>query len=288
MKFRVSSARLAPTSRRSLTASLAAIVAAPVLMAPQASDAVTDPGVQPPGNPGIVRSARGTYEYRAISDGRLTGSETFELTVAPDGVRTMRASTDIFSRGVQANVVLRAAPSFRPLDAYVGISTNGALKGSGFFIAGPSKLDAVVVGADGRQTHSQITVPVQFSFGTHPLSLDGWSGWYLDPVPGKITHGTIYLINGDARNDRPMLGQLTPVDIEYVGAETITVPAGTFAAQHFRVAGSAELWVTGQDRLLVKYVWAALDRQYLLTTLSLTDNRRGSAPNNGGIPSHDH
>ena len=290
MKYRVSSAGLAPKNRRSLATSLAIFSAAPgVMAAPTTEDIHTAVSrAHVPHNPGIVRSAHGEYEYRSISDDHLTGTETFDLTVAPNGVRTMRANTDIFSRGVQANVVLRADRSFRPLDAYVGISTNGELKGSGFYVAGSDTLDAMVVDAAGRQTHSHITVPARFSLGTHPLSLDGWSSWYLDQTPGKVTRGSIYLINGDAKNDRPMLGTITPVDLEYIGSETITVPAGTFQTDHFRIANASELWVTGQDRLLVKYVWAAIDRQYLLTKLSLMDNRQGDELNNGGPLRHDH
>lgn len=221
----------------------------------------------PTENPGIIRWAEGSYQYRALSDDRATGRETFRLTVAPDGTRTMRVYTDIFSRGVQANVVVRVASTFRPLTAYVDISTKGVLKGSAFYIAGDRGIDATVVDAVGQQVRTHSDMPEQFSFGTHPLALDGWSTWYAPVVPGQIAKGAIYLVNGDATNARPMVGDVTPVDLEYVGEEQVTVPAGTFPTQHYRIAGQSDVWVTGEDRLLVKYVWSKIDRQYLLSEL---------------------
>lgn len=225
---------------------------------------------------GIDRWAIGTYQYRALSDDRLTGRERFYLTVAPDGTRTMRAFSDIFSRGVQTNVVMRVAPSFRPLDAYAGISTNGVLKGSGFFAVTDKSVDALVIGPNGKKTVSHVAVPTEFSLGTHPVALDGWAAWYLPTTAGARRKGLIYLLNGDARNDRPMLGDLTAVDLVFVGREEVTVPAGTFSADRFRLSDDSDLWVTGPDRLLVKYVWRRFDRQYLLTTLDRGENPAGS------------
>ena len=51
---------------------------------------------------------------------------------------------------------------------------------------------------------------------------------------------------------------------ELKGIEKVTVPAGTFTTEHYRV-NDFDVWVMGADRVLVKYQWPSLDREYLLT-----------------------
>ena len=55
----------------------------------------------------------------------------------------------------------------------------------------------------------------------------------------------------------------------------MTTPAGTFDATRYRLAGreALEMWIAGEDRLLVRQTDAANDREYLLTEMTITPDR---------------
>ena len=58
--------------------------------------------------------------------------------------------------------------------------------------------------------------------------------------------------------------------LTFYGAETITVPAGTFETEHYRFGTppiSAEVWIHGPDRVVIKHEYARNDTRFLLTDL---------------------
>jgi hypothetical protein len=69
-----------------------------------------------------------------------------------------------------------------------------------------------------------------------------------------------------------MLG-LWPMTAEYIGVETIDVPAGTFEAEHVRYVeldGSLwlEMWCTNDaDRVMLKMHYPVYDSSYVLASL---------------------
>lgn len=218
-------------------------------------------------NANIVRWAKGEYEYRTLKGQTPRGSENFYLTVHRDGSRTMRAFTDIAARDVQANVVLRVADNFRPLDAYVSLFTKGGYKGAMTINVNGDTLSAVTTGPTGT-LHQTTKVPPEFSLVVHPLALDSWHPWYVKPTTGVQQAGQQYFLNTDGDVAKALSGQVQPAEFEYLGEEQITVPAGTFNTTRVRMGGHSEIWVTGPDRLLVRYVWASIDRDYVLKTLA--------------------
>jgi|GEM_PF-384236 len=218
-------------------------------------------------NANIVRWAKGEYEYRTLKTQTPRGAESFHLTVARDGSRTMRAVTDITARDVQANVIVRVAESFRPIEAYVSLFTKGGYKGSLTLHVDGDVLHALTMGPTGR-IEQTTKVPAQFSFVTHPLALDSWHSWYIAPTKGVVQTGAEYFVNTDGDVAKALNGQMQPITFEYMGEEEVTVPAGTFKATHVRMAGHSDIWHTGPDRILVRYVWTAIDRDYVLKTLT--------------------
>jgi hypothetical protein len=202
-----------------------------------------------------------------MAKGNATGSEHFYLTVHSDTTRVMRAFTRIPARGVQINVVLRADANFRPIDAYVSIFSGAKLKGVGFYSVDGDQVNAQLTGIGGHRTRTT-TVPAKFSLVTHPLALDGWHSWYAREDTREAQPLNVYFIDGDSRAAADsMLGSLRSLSIMYVGEEVVTVPAGSFATKHYRIVGMADFWVTGPDRLLVRYKWPTIDRMYELTSL---------------------
>ena len=218
-------------------------------------------------NANIVRWVKGEYEYRTLKSQAVRGGENFYLTVHRDGSRTMRALTDIATRDVQANVVLRVADNFRPLDAFVSMFTKGGYKGAITIHVDGDTLRATTTGPTGQL--DQITkVPAQFSLVVHPLALDSWHPWYIAPTKGVRQPGMQYLLNTDGDVAKALSGQVQPESFEYMGEEDVSVPAGTFKTTHVRMGGHSDIWVTGPDRILVRYVWAEIDRDYVLKTLA--------------------
>ena len=222
-------------------------------------------------NANIERWARGSYEYLKLSDGTKRGSETFLMTVHPDGTRTMRATTDITVRDVHLTGVLRVDDRFRPLEAYMSLYTQGRLKGTGVYTVQGGQLYARVNGPIGLVEHRQFA-PDNFSLIVHPLAMDGWHSWHLDPDIRTEQSGYVYNINGSADWVRPMLGAVEEQSFVHHGKETLTVPAGTFETEHITMAGSSQVWVTGPDRLLVRYVWEQFDLVYNLATLETSED----------------
>jgi len=222
-------------------------------------------------NANIERWARGSYEYLKLSDGTPRGSETFLMTVHPDGTRTMRATTDITVRDVHLTGVLRVDARFRPLEAYMSLYTQGRLKGTGVYTVQGDQLYARVNGPIGLVEHRQ-NAPDNFSLIVHPLAMDGWHSWHLDPAEREEQTGCVYNINGAADWVRPMSGAVEEQTFVHHGTETITVPAGTFETEHITMAGSSQVWVTGPDRLLVRYVWEQFDLIYNLASLETSED----------------
>lgn len=224
-------------------------------------------------NPGpninILRQARGHYVYQTLKDRRQRGVEDFQLLVHPDGSRTLIIWHDLWARNAQFSVILRVAEDFRPLSAFASYWVANGYKGNATMQLDGAELTLDTVGPAGH-IRQHVEVPQRVSIGTHPVSGDGWHLWYADPAPGASGTLSVFNLEASADINKPMLGQLTPMDWQFIGNENLETPAGRFDAQHYRVLGSTDLWIHGEDRLLLRMVMERFDREYLLTELELT------------------
>ena len=221
-----------------------------------------------PNNASIVRKISGHYQYTTLSDGTNRGEEAFQLMVHPDGSRTMMIWHDLAAKDAQFSVLLRAAKNFRPLSAYVSYWVENGYKGHTLFSVDGDKVTARAFGPAGEQVQV-LEVPDQFSIGTHPVSADGWHLWYADKLPAEGAAINLFSLEASADVAKPILGTLVKMPIEVVGEEVIATPAGRFDTTHYRMMGATDLWVTGEDRLLVRMVQSRFDREYLLTELQV-------------------
>ena len=56
--------------------------------------------------------------------------------------------------------------------------------------------------------------------------------------------------------------------MDYHGQETVTVPAGTFAAEHYTFYdGRYDIWLWGPNRILIRYANFENGNEYRLTAL---------------------
>ena len=97
-------------------------------------------------------------------------------------------------------------------------------------------------------------------FGTHPLVGDGYLTRCMDVARGPHRRSLrVFLPSPDHRGATPPMISEVRIDLEYVGEETVTVAAGTFACRRFRFIDESEtgmggkahppydLWVTADD-----------------------------------------
>ncbi len=220
-----------------------------------------------------TRVVQGEYRSEGIANGERRGGEHFQLVVNSDGTRTLSISSDLAWRNSWFTVVLRSAADFRPLEAYVSYWSGGRYKGSGHFLVKGERMLAESNGPDsGRQTR-EMALPACFSIGTHPVSADGWHTANLDAsnlATSKTAKRPLQLYSVDASADttKPVLGTLVPLEVEYLGDETIEVPAGRFTTQRYQLAGMNNLWVYGADRIVIRSELPARGLRYVLTSLN--------------------
>jgi hypothetical protein len=223
------------------------------------SPAVT-PLAAPSANNSVLRWHEGEYSYRTIADGRERGWERFRHTVQADGSRTMLMWQGLRARSAQFTVLMRGEQSFRPVDAYASYWNDGKYKGSvNLWLQGP-QLSLASHGAFG-EWREETTVPERVSLGTHPIAADGWHLWELD---APVSRERAFELEATADLGKPIRGKWRELPVARVGLEKITVPAGEFETTHYRLGGTLDIWLHGEDRVLVRMRHEKADRDYVL------------------------
>jgi hypothetical protein len=244
-----------------------ALLAATVAGAVAAPAPAPVPASTPDANASASRVISGSYRNETISGGERRGGETFELIIHPDGSRTLSISSDLTARNAWFTVVLRTAADFRPLEAYASYWNGGSFKGSGRFIVDGDRVLAESNGPASGLQRRESPVPARFSIGAHPVSGDGWHTASFDPAGPPRQQVSLYSVEAGADRAKPVLGTVLPLEMEYVGEETVEVPAGRFTVTRYRLAGMNDLWVYGPDRIVIKSELPARGLRYVLTSL---------------------
>ncbi len=226
-----------------------------------------------------IRYARGRLSYRRKSTGVERGREDWNLTRNRDGTRTMRCLAMTDDSRVVRDVTYTLDANANPVEAFIRLQVGDRWIGSGYFRIDANRLRVVCDGATTGRALQTIKTPPRFHIITHAVMLDGWAFWHYDLEKGGALAETVCNTSPMWNGVTGPLGGLETALVNYVGVETITVPAGTFSARHFRLDSdktispdgsktpTSDLWVTGEDNLLVRYDWDGLDLEYLLTSL---------------------
>jgi hypothetical protein len=74
-------------------------------------------------------------------------------------------------------------------------------------------------------------------------------------------------MDGGAAGPQALLGRLYTQNLKFLGTESITTPAGTFATDHFKIDSAVDIYVTGPDAIMVRFEWKPADRIYELVNL---------------------
>jgi hypothetical protein len=213
------------------------------------------------------RTLRGSIRYTSAKPERMgqeRGREYFIVTDQADGVRTVHAHCEIDDApNVIRDVVLALDGEGHPIDCSVRITVGDRHEGTGLMRFTATQAECEGYNRNAGRVSQRIETDGRLrALGAHPIIGDALilRLYPLAEGPGRRFFPNLMLTSPDHRGATgPMLFQLG-FGIEYVGAERITVGAGSFDALHFRYVDTAgqlpeehppyDVWCTADGRYL--------------------------------------
>jgi hypothetical protein len=216
----------------------------------------------------------GRLAYRDKSTGVERGREDWWLTRNRDGTTTMRCLAMTDDTKFVRDVTYTRGAGGRPTDAFIRLQVGNQLVGAGYFCVSGDKMKIVTDGIGTGHTMQTVGLPPDyFSINTHAVMPIGWVYFNYDRAKGgeqiRIFYNTSTRWDG---GDGP-LGRIESFRVCLIGEEEITIPAGTFKATHFTIdfndvikVPTSNIWVAGEDKILLRYDWGEFDLEYVLTS----------------------
>ena len=218
------------------------------------------------------KTLKGKIDYIHDKEG-VRGREWFTMTVQPDGVRTVRAQCEMDDTQLLRDVIYSVDGAWRPLDAYVRLTQNGEFMGGSWFRFEDSFVECEgFTKLDGRFSQRIAVDKRPTAFAPHPVVTDAWQPNQFDHSSSKRVQEVISAASSpqDDGGTGPRMAILK-FQLEYVGDETITVPAGTFETGHYRLASKyytpLDVWSRKGDFTFVRLYWDHLESSYDLVEL---------------------
>ena len=198
------------------------------------------------------RSITGTILYTSKKPDRLDqprGIEHFRFTHHTDGKRTLRAHCEIEEPhpSVLRDIVYSLDEHGRPMDCHVRLTVDDRFMGSGWFRFTQDFVECESYGPTiGRLSQRMpLNGPID-GMGTHPVVADGYLLSLFDWVEGEKKKLRVMLPSPDHRGATPPIIAEVNIDAVFLGRETVTVRAGTFAAKHFQFIDDGSSGMAGQ------------------------------------------
>jgi len=217
------------------------------------------------------RNLRGKIRYISHQKGDPIdyGRECFAYTWHDDGQWTIRSQCEIErgvvrDRHVMRDVIYTLDRRHRPLDCFVRLHENGQFLGSGWFRFADDVAECEVFNRTmGRVSQSLALERPAPSFGPHALTCDVTHCARYDHKSGEAVQRAKGVLMSSLEHDGCSGPLLAAIDfgIAYSGRERITVPAGTFEADHyvFHLEGTLpeehpteEVWCLPESFVFVK------------------------------------
>ena len=231
-----------------------------------------------------LRYQNGRLSYRKKSTGGERGREDWSLTRNRDGTVTMRCLSITDDSKLVRDVIYTSSKSGRPVDAFVRLQAANQLIGIGYFRVYGDRMDVITDGIETGHSVQTVEVPANFfSITTHAQMPDAWMYFNYDRALGGEQIRTFY--NTSARLDGAdgPLGRMEKCRVQLIGEEEVEVPAGRFKATHFQMDSdnlevpASNLWVAGEDKILLRCDWGELDLEYVLTSWKVEQTQREQA-----------
>lgn len=198
------------------------------------------------------RSITGTILYTSRKPDRLDqprGIEHFRFTHHTDGKRTLRAHCEIEEPhpSVLRDIVYSLDEHGRPMDCHVRLTVDDRFMGSGWFRFTQDFVECESYGPTiGRLSQRMpLNGPID-GMGTHPVVADGYLLSLFGWVEGEKKKLRVMLPSPDHRGATPPVIAEVNIDAVFLGRETVTVKAGTFATKHFQFIDDGSSGMAGQ------------------------------------------
>jgi hypothetical protein len=223
----------------------------------------------------------GRIEYRRAGDGALWGEEHWSIRKGADGRRVLSVHCEmkLGDQAVVRDSLLSVDEAWHPCDAHIRIMRDGRLSGSGWFRFGETDASCESwTEAEGRISQSMAIRKPMRGFGIHALMGDGWMA---AAFPFAIGAGHVHHWPDSLLHSLHHLGATGPFlhrstsGLRYAGAESVTVPAGTFDCHRLQFVGMTnnhppyDMWISRcGDFLYVKgMVQGYMDSVFALAEL---------------------
>ncbi|MFT3964278.1 MAG: hypothetical protein QM690_00160 [Sphingobium sp.] len=197
-------------------------------------------------------------------EGEVRGREQFIFTKHGNGSRTMRALCEIEEPNptVLRDITYSLDANASPTDCFVRLTVGDVFMGAGLFRFTEDFVECESFGPSIGRLSQKVPVSGSFDgFGTHPIQGDALLTKKMDKSKGPHRRKfRCFLPSLDHRGATPPQITETSLYLEYVGDETVTVKAGTFAASRFRFTDpdasmatkngahpENNMWVTADD-----------------------------------------
>ncbi len=162
-------------------------------------------------------------------------------------------------------MILSVNRDFRPQSLFASVWFAGAWVGTSLMSTAGSRLSVVASTPHGQMTQ-ETNVPDRFALIPHPPAANAWQVGAYDRSRGGLQSIPLYDLQTRLPGPGNMFGALNATPMEYLGVARIDVPAGRFDADHYR-CGDSEIWVHGPDAIIVRFLWATVGEEYVLTSL---------------------
>jgi hypothetical protein len=212
------------------------------------------------------RSVRGAIRYTSNKPDRLgqeRGRESFMINVHSDGKRSCIAHCEIDDRpSVMRDITYALDEQWYPTDCFVRLAVNDRFMGSGWFRFGQDFAECETwTAVEGRVTQRMETRGRLRSFQNHSIVCDAWHLRLYDRSrpKGVQTIDELLLSSPDHRGATGPLLFRAGLCMNYVGEETLRVPAGTFDALHYQFVSAPGLPVEHPPY----DIWCTADGDYI-------------------------
>lgn len=200
---------------------------------------------------------------REANRGETWGFESFSITQAQDGMRTLMAHCELELDGLHVvrQISQSAHSDWHPHDGHVRLMTNGVFAGSAWYRF--TDRDVECEGYSLKDGRFRQVMPLNRrpmrGLGSHALQADGWNVAVLDYAKGphhQQFENNIMISIHHLGATGPKI-ELTTSGLQYYGDEDVTVPAGTFRCHKVAYVGMVTndhppyvLWVTADGEFI--------------------------------------
>lgn len=226
------------------------------------------------------KSVKGRIDYVSDRDadrGRPRGSEDFSILRYADGTQTLSAHSTIADPPhVERDVVQSVDANMRPLDCFVRVRTGHAFTGSGWFrwTAAEAECEALTA-TEGRISKRVTALPGPMVFCNHAIVGDAWmtAAYPFAQGPGAAFVANMFSPSANTQGATGPTLERFGLGVIWLGCETITVAAGRFEANTFRLGRVNDATDVTPDKLAYE-MWVLTDGSYVPALTMYRGERR--------------